>query len=123
MFTKIIVSTFVACSPTFYFFYRDRRSIFSLEIVDFAYENKTAGDLMTTSATGSLRALASLACPSIFEMKKECKGCTFVGQKTSAYIIQSHQSMYLYDPLYEQPVGCSRTVPRDLLHRHPEPNI
>ena len=26
-------------------------------------------------------------------------------------------------PLYEQPLGCSRTVPRDLLHHHPEPNI
>ena len=37
--------------------------------------------------------------------------------------IQSHQSMCLYGPLYEQPVGWSRTVPRDLLHRHPEPNI
>ena len=40
MFTKIVASTFVACSQTFYFYFRDRRSIFSLEIVDFAYENK-----------------------------------------------------------------------------------
>ena len=42
-FTKIIASTFVACSQTLYFFIRDRRSIFSLEIVDFAYENKSRG--------------------------------------------------------------------------------
>ena len=40
MFTKIIAVVVVACSQTLYFFFRDRRSISSLEIVDFAHENK-----------------------------------------------------------------------------------
>ena len=39
-FTKISASTFAACSQTLYFFFRDCRSIFSLEIVDLAYEHK-----------------------------------------------------------------------------------
>ena len=55
----------------------------------------------------------------IFEKKKRCKGCTFVAQKTSAYIIffrpRSHRLMCPYGPLlYEQTIGCSGTVQRDL---------
>ena len=87
MFTKIIASTFVACSQTFYFFFRDRRSIFSLEIVDFAYKNRRG--FIDHKHKG-----LSLARSSIFEKKKKRKGCTFVA-------VQRHQSMGLYRPLYQ----------------------
>ena len=45
--------TFVACL-TLYFFVRDCQSVFSLEIVDFVYENKNRLDLLTIRARGSL---------------------------------------------------------------------
>ena len=61
-FTKIIASTFVACSQILYFFIRDRRSIFSLEIVDFAYENKSRGGFIEGPVQTSCFCRAELNC-------------------------------------------------------------
>ena len=98
----------------------------SLELVDFAYENKTAGNLLTASARGSLsrarlfsKRQRTVNRKRRLHLRRSENVCVYHFLEAT----QSHQSMCLYEPFYKQSEGCSGTVQRDLLHQHPEPNI
>ena len=83
---------------------------------------KTAGDLFTTSARGSL-SRARL----FWKRKRGVKAAISSLRKRprisfSSGHTESSINVLLWTP-YEQPEACSRTISRDLFHRHPEPNI
>ena len=89
---------------------------------------KTALDLLTISARRSL-SRARFACVLVYFRNE--KGVQRLELRRSENVcvhhflqaIQSHQSVCLYGPLYEKPVGCSGTVQRDLCSAIRNPNI